>query len=202
MRNAEDGLRIDPARSVVTPVVEDVFDAAEEPDFLRVFRPDNLPRTAEDDPVVGCLNLMAVDEGLFKQAEFIVDAVTERGVILGRQRIQKTGGEPAQTAVAEAHVDLGFADLFEVLTKALQRRFRRAEQSGRQQVVAEKPAHQIFEREIVNAADVLFVVHRLRRNQALMNGVAHRKSRGDPPVPGRGRRGVAGQRRGEVTEDQ
>ena len=56
-------------------------DAAVEPHLLRVFRPGDLPGIAEHHPVVGMLDLVAVDEFLPEQAELVMDAVADRGQI-------------------------------------------------------------------------------------------------------------------------
>jgi hypothetical protein len=71
------------------------------------------------------LDLVAVDELLLEEAELVVDAVAERGVIERGERIEETRGETAEAAVAEAHVDLGVADFLEILAERLERGARR-----------------------------------------------------------------------------
>jgi hypothetical protein len=102
------------------------------------------------------LDLVAVDELLLEQAELVIDAVAERRVVERGERIEEARGEAAEAAVAQAHVHLGVADLLEILAERLERgHARSSEQAGGEQVVAEQPAHEVFEREIVDAADVL-----------------------------------------------
>src|SRR5580692_5393625 len=79
MRHTENFFGVNPARAVGATVVENVFDPAIKIDLLRIFRSDNFPRVAENDPVVGMLNLVAIDKFLLKKAELVVDAVAERG---------------------------------------------------------------------------------------------------------------------------
>jgi hypothetical protein len=202
VRHAEDGLGADPARAIVAAVVEHVLDAAVELHRLGVFRAGHFPGIAEEHPVVGMLDLVALFKGLPEKAELVVDAVAERRVVLRRQRIEKARREAAEAAVAQPHVHLGLADLLKVLAERLQRRFRRVHEAGGEQVVAEEPAHEVFEGEIVDAADVVEVVHRLGGDHPLVDGVAHREGRGHPPVPRRGRALVPGERRDEMPLDQ
>ncbi len=75
--NAEDGLGADPGRAVVAVVVEDVFHAAVDLDVGGVFRADDFPRRAEDHPVVGMLDLDAVDELLLEETELVMNAVAD-----------------------------------------------------------------------------------------------------------------------------
>ncbi len=138
---------------------------------------------------------LAFHDGLLEQAELVINPVAERRVIKRRQRIEEAGGETTEAAVAETHVALGLADLLEVLAERGERSPRGLIEPGRDQVVAEQPAHEVFEREIVDAADVMRVVHRLGRDHARVQLLAHGHHGGDPPVARGGRAGVARQRR-------
>ncbi len=91
--HAQDGSRVDPARTGITAIVELVHDFAVKLHADRVFGPDDFPGIAEHDPVVRMLHLVPVDELLLEQAEFIVNAVADRGIIVGGQRIQEAGRE-------------------------------------------------------------------------------------------------------------
>ena len=202
MGQAEDGLGVDPSRAAVAAIVEHVVHPAVEVDLLGVFGPNNLPRIAEDHPIVRMLDLMAADELLLEKAELVVDPIPDRGIVEGRERIEKARGEAAQAAVAEAHVGLGLADGDEVLPEGGERRLRRLQQAGGQQVGFKQPPHVIFEREIVDAADVVGVVHRLGGDHPPMEHVAHGERGRHPPVARRGRTGMARERRDEVALDQ
>jgi len=202
VRDAEDGLGVHPARHVVATLLEDVLHPAVEPHFLGVFRAHDLPRIAKADPTVGMLDLVAVDELLLEEAKLVVDAVAERRIVEGRQRIEETGGEPPEAAVAQAHVELRLADFFQALAERAERGFRRLHQAGGEQVVAEEPAHEVFEREIVEAARIQPRMLGLRGNHPLVDGISDGQRRGHPPIV-RGRTpGMPGEGRGEVTEDQ
>ena len=66
--------------------------------------PTLAPGIAEALPVVRPLDLEAVLEGLFEQAAFIAEAVTVQRQVVRGGAVQKTSGEPAQTAVAQRRV--------------------------------------------------------------------------------------------------
>ena len=64
-------------------------------------------------PAVGHFYLIAVFKFLFEQAVFIVDAVTETGNAERGHRIQVTGGQPSEPAVAERRIVFGVKDFFQ-----------------------------------------------------------------------------------------
>ena len=148
------------------------------------------------------LDLAAVDEFLLEEAELVVDPVAERGIVERRQRIEEAGGEPAEAAVAQAHVDLGIPDLLEVQAQELERLPGGLVEPGGEQIVLEEPAHEVLEREIIHPADVVRVVDALGLDHPLMDVVADGERGRDPPVAGRRRTGMARQRRGQVAQDQ
>src|SRR5260221_7971874 len=83
-----------------------MLDAAVHRNQASVLRPLDQPRRSLLLPGVGPLDLMAVANFLTEEAVFIVDAVAIAGEVEGRERIQKTCGEAAETAVAEGGVRL------------------------------------------------------------------------------------------------
>ena len=107
-----------------------VLGVAAELHLLRPLRPRDLPRIAEAQPLVGALDLPAVDDLLMKDAELVADAVAERRDLQRRQRIDETGREPAEAAVAEARLVFLLQQLVEVQAelgdrlRALRRRCR------------------------------------------------------------------------------
>ena len=68
----------------------------------RPLGPRDLPRVAEAQPLVGLLDLPAVDDLLLEDAELVADAVAERGHLQRRQRVEEAGREAPEAAVAEA----------------------------------------------------------------------------------------------------
>ena len=53
----------------------------------------------------------------------VVDTITDRRVVQGRQGIDEAGGQTAQTAVAERHVGLLFTQIGQFQTEFTQRLF-------------------------------------------------------------------------------
>ena len=186
----------------MTAVVEDIFDAPEDADFLRVFRANHFPRTTENDPVIRSFDLVTVHKRLPEKSKLIIDSVAQRGVIHRRERIEEARGKTAETAITKPHINFGLADFFKILPQAFERGVGRIEQTRGQEVIAEESAHEVLERKIINAAHVLGVVHGLRRDHALMNRIPHRQRGRDPPVTRRGRGGMPRQRRGEMPQNQ
>ena len=84
-----------------------------------------------------------------------MNAVTDGRDIQRRQRIQETGGETAQAAIAEAHVRFFFRHRLQVLTEALQGCPRDFAQAEIDQVIGEHPTHEILQGKVINATDVL-----------------------------------------------
>ncbi len=200
--HAENGLEINPTRAGVALVVEDILHAAVNVDIRGVFGAHDFPRGAEDHPVVRMLDLVSMDELLLEQAELVVNAVADGGQIERGERIKETRGETAETAVAETHVDFALANRFPIDSEILQRVARFVVETGVVEVVLEQPAHQIFEREIVKAADVLLVVHALGGDEAGEDVFAHGQRGGDPPVARFGGVQIAGKREREVAQDR
>ena len=62
--------------------------------------PREFPGVAELQPVIGALDLPAILDLLFEDAVLVANAVADGRDLQGCQRIQKTGGQPAQPAVA------------------------------------------------------------------------------------------------------
>src|ERR1700736_2488075 len=69
-------------------------------------RPRKLPRIARAQPVVRRFDLLAVDNLLTEHAVFVTDAVAETRNAERCHRIEKTGREPPEAAVAEGRVRL------------------------------------------------------------------------------------------------
>ena len=115
------------------------------------FRPLELPRVAEGEPVFRQLLLHAVDDLLLEQAVIVADAVAERVDLQRRHALHEAGGETAETAIAEGGVRLALAQLVEI--DALQRQ-RLADGIGQAQIadrVGEQAADQELERQIIDS---------------------------------------------------
>ena len=202
MRDPEDPLGVNPARLVVAAIVEDIFHAAVEMDFLGVLRMNHFPRIAEEHPVVGRLDLVAVDEGLLEETKLIVDTVAQRRVVKGRERIEKACRQPSEAAVAEAHVDLGLTHEVEILAQRGERLLRGVKHAGREQIVAEEASHQVLKGEVVNPPNILRAVDRLSLDHPLVHRIADREDSRHPPVVRPGQLGIAGQSRHQMPLDE
>jgi hypothetical protein len=91
----------DPPHAVPPPLVLPVLGAPAEFHVDRDLGPDDLPRVAEAQPLVGQLHLPAVADALIEDAELIADAVADGRHAQCRQRVHVAGGEPPEAAVAQ-----------------------------------------------------------------------------------------------------
>ena len=103
-------------------------------------------------PWVGLLGLFAVNKALAEQPVVVVEphAVArqaERG-----DRIEEAGGQPAQPAVAQGRLGLGFLKRGQAAAHAVEQGADFVKQAERQQIVAEQLAEQKLGREIVELA--------------------------------------------------
>ena len=64
------------------------------------------PRVLARQPVIGHLDLTPVDDGLAEHAIVVANAITHARHTQGRHRIEETGGQPAQTAIAQCGIGL------------------------------------------------------------------------------------------------
>ena len=126
------------------------FNASAKPNRDRAVVPHDLPRESFLEPGVGVLDLPAVFEVLAEHPVVVAQAVTVGGVVEGRQRIEETRREPAETAVAETGVRLLFDDGVEVEAEHLHRLAGGVEEAGGDEVVAHQPAEEVLHRQVVD----------------------------------------------------
>ena len=62
----------------------------------------DLPGVSVGQPGVGPLDLPAIVDLLVEDAELVANAVADSRALKGGQRVQVTGGEPAETAVTQS----------------------------------------------------------------------------------------------------
>ena len=116
-----------------------------------------LPDVLELEPARGDFALCAVRRDHLREDSVIVaDAVAHGGVLQGGKRIEKTGREPSEAAVAESGIDLLGENVLEVIAHALQGRARLVHEIPVQavQCIEERPARQVFDGQIANPLDV------------------------------------------------
>ena len=80
----------------------------------RPFRAHQLPGIAEPQPLVGLLDLPAVDDLLVEDAELVADAVAERGDLERRERIDEACRQAPEAAVAQSGLLLLAQQLLEI----------------------------------------------------------------------------------------
>ncbi len=141
-----------------------------------------LPRVAGVQPVFGKLLLPSFRDELLEQAMLVADAVTLRRDGKARHAVHEAGGEPSEAAVAKCCVRLNFGNVAQADAEIAQRGLEPAHQLHVAERIAEQPADQEFEREIVDA--LLSAPSRLALGfePALHDPVAQRQRRGNEPV--------------------
>ncbi len=102
-------------------------------------------------PVVDRFHLEPVFDFLIEQAIAVFDAVAVKRHIVYHGRIQKTGREPAQPAVAD-HRRRQVLQLGDVPPPVLQHQGNLVQYAQRMQVMVHHPANQVFRRKVVRLA--------------------------------------------------
>src|SRR5579859_4899912 len=72
----------------------------------------DFPGITELEPLIGLLHLVAVQDALPEYAKVITQAVTDGGQAESRHRIEETGGQTPEAAVAQTGVDFVIAQGF------------------------------------------------------------------------------------------
>ena len=175
------GMHGDPA-PVYSPVDRGHFDAALEADLTGVLGPGDLPDIALVEPVVGLLDLRAVQDALLEDAVVVAQPVADGRQVHRRQGVEKAGRQPSQAAVAEAGVGLVGAEALPVHVELGQRLAAVPLHLHVDDVAGQETAHQKLEGEIVDALDVVAVVALLGEDPAFNDAVTHRRGQGDVAV--------------------
>ena len=135
--------------------------------------PRDVPGRAETQPLVGALDLPAVDDLLLEDAELVADAVAQRRNLERGHRIEKTGREPPQAAIAEPRLLLLLQQVVEVQPQLRDRLLRLCVNAEIDEVVAKMRADQKFSRQIGDRARALLGIRRGGADPALQQAVAH-----------------------------
>ena len=139
----------------------------------RIRRTRDFPRIRETEPIVRQFFLLAVFDFLVEHAVFIANAHTRRREFQSRHRIEEASGQAAKSAVAKPRVHFFFAKFFKGHAQFGNRFFHSAFHIQIQNGIAQGAANQKFQRQVVNALDVLFVIGFLRLDPAIDQAVAH-----------------------------
>ena len=160
-----------------------LLNAPVEFDAEQVVGSGDFPGVAILKPGVGNLDLGAVDNTLVKDAVLVADAVTVGGQLQGGQGVKETRSQSAQTAVAQASVPLGIAEVFEGVAKLAQGLATSIGHANVQHGVAKGAPHQEFQGEVVYPLGVVAVVGILSLYPVLNHAIAHRQGHADVGLP-------------------
>ena len=111
----------------------------------------DLPGIAVGEPLVGGLDLAAVDDLLLKQSVAVAHAVAVAGNALGCHGIQEACGQTAQATVAQSRIGLLVLDDGQVEAHVVERLGDHVAHAKVKQVVVEQAADQKLDREVVHA---------------------------------------------------
>ena len=111
----------------------------------------DLPGIAVGEPLVGGLDLAAVDNLLLKQAVAVAHAVAVAGNALGCHGIQEARGQTTQATVAQGRIGLLVLDDGQVKAHVVERLGDHVAHAKVEQVVVEQAADQKLDREVVHA---------------------------------------------------
>ena len=135
----------------------------------------DLPGVAELEPLVRLLHLVAVHDSLVEDAEVIAQAVPDGGEAQRGHGVEKTGGQAAETTIAQPGVHFAVAKRLPIQPELGHRGAATVFQLEVDDVVPEQAADQELERQIVDPLDVLPVMRLLGGDPALDQAVAHRQ---------------------------
>ena len=111
----------------------------------------DLPGIAVGEPLVGGLDLAAVDDLLLKQAVAVAHAVAIAGNALGCHGIQEARCQTAQATVAQRRIGLLVLDDGQVKAHVVERLGDHVAHAKVEQIVVEQAADQKLDREVVHA---------------------------------------------------
>ncbi len=152
-------------------------------DSIGDFGARELPRVAEGQPVFRVFVLPTVLDRLPEQAVVIADAIAIRGDGQRRHALHETGGEPSEPAIAKSRVRFHLAQLVEVDIQASQGLANLGGEAEIVQRIHKQTPDQKFERQIIDAPPVFFVVCLLGCDPRPDDAVSHDKRGREEPIP-------------------
>jgi len=165
------------------------------------FRPLEFPGVAEAQPFVGIFVLPALRDDLAEQAEIVTDAIAGGGNGEGCHALHEARRKPSQTAIAQRRVRLAFAQIRKPDAEIAERRLEHRQQPHIIQRIAEQPADQEFQAEVIDPLGAGIVALLFRGQPVVHNAVAQRQCRRLVPVVAGGHAGVLADRQPELGED-
>ena len=109
----------------------------------------HFPYVAVIQPVVGKLHLLSVHDFLTEKPVFIADGAAHGRKVQAGQAVQETGGQPAQTAIAQAGFRLLVQYAIQVNAQLLQRLRIHVRGNQVQHVVVQAAAHEKFHGKVI-----------------------------------------------------
>ena len=150
IRDGQDVLRVHRAVERAAVLLK-ALDAATKLDGHGLVLTADLPGIAMGEPLVGSLDLAAVDDLLLKQAVAVAHAVAVAGDALGCHGIQEACGKTAQTTVAQSRIGLLVLNDGQIEAHVVERLGDHVAHAKVEQIVVEQAADQKLDREVVHA---------------------------------------------------
>ena len=150
IRDGQDILRVHRAVERAAVLLK-ALDVATKLDGHGLILTADLPGIAVGEPLVGSLDLAAVNDLLLKQAVAVAHAVAVAGNALGCHGIQEACGQTAQATVAQSRIGLLVLDDGQVEAHVVERLGDHVAHAKVEQVVVEQAADQKLDREVVHA---------------------------------------------------
>ena len=150
IRNANQNFPIHPHRVITALAVGGVLDASVYGHETCLIGAGDLPGTALREPVIGPFPLVSVVDFLLEQTVFVIDAVAAGGHSERSHRIQKTGGQAAETAVAERRIEFTVLDGFKIRSQIAEGLAIQLTNPQVVKVIPQRLSHQKFNGEVVD----------------------------------------------------
>ena len=137
-------------RVVHPALVPVVHHTAAEADLLGLVHLGNEPGVAQAQPVVGLLHLASIYDLLLEDAQLIANRIAGGRDLQGGHGVQITGGQAAQTAVAQAGIRLLLKKIGGRVPKVLQRLLQGVQQTQIVGVLLQRAPHEKFHGQVVD----------------------------------------------------
>ncbi len=136
--------------------------------------PHDLPGIRISQPVVRPLLLPAVLNSLLKDTVLIAQAIAHRRQLHRGHGVEEAGGETTQTAIAQASVRLLVEDLPPLASVAFETRSDDRIEQQIHDVVAERPADEKLDRDVINSLRILVRVGLVGAQPSVRKNVSNR----------------------------
>ncbi len=155
---------------------------AAEADAVGALAPLELPRIAVGQPGFRQLDLPAIVDALAEHAVHIADAIAVSRDAEAGEALHEAGRQPPEAAIAERRVGFQILQLRQIEAMAAQRLFHLAGQPHVAQRIAQQPADEEFEAEIIDPLAAIRIGFAGRFHPAVDDLVAQRQDGGGEPV--------------------